>query len=113
MMTSDEWFVTEEELANWMQQRTRSHPMTTNPKPMLTRKQVAAFVDMECDCTDPRCKFEEAACRTIEAMAKLLAERCDDLIGLEWCGERGKFCEPCQRKRDLLSTFSATGGDWS
>jgi len=85
--------------------------MTTNPKPLLTREQVDAFVDMECDCTDPRCKFEEAACRTIDRMAELLTERCEDLVGFEeWCGTHDKFCEPCQRKHDLLSTFNGEAG---
>ena len=80
--------------------------MTTNPKPLLTRKQVDAFVDMECDCTDPRCKFEEAACRTIERMAELL-ER--------WCGTDGHMNPDamCIETVAFLKTFNATGGEGS
>jgi len=81
--------------------------MTTNPKPLLTRKQVAAIADMECDCTDPRCKFGESACRTIEAMAKLL----ERLVYLY--GDDAYIPNALQGAKDMLATFNATGGEGS
>ena len=86
--------------------RSDSHPMTTNPKPLLTRKQVAAFVDMECDCTDPRCKFEEAACRTIDRMAELLERAVNDDIGVNSMTLHDDI-------EAFLKTFNATGGEGS
>lgn len=97
----------------------RSHPMTTNTKPLLTRKQVREY---RADTTDVGCNNTEmitpeeklAMLDTIDRMAELLTERCEDLVGFEeWCGTHDKFCEPCQRKHDLLSTFNATGGEGS
>ena len=79
--------------------------MTTNLKPLLTRKHVAAFVDMECDCTDPRCKFEESACRTIERMAGLLEQ---------WLQVNQVSSHAVVKAtHDLLKTFNATGGEGS
>lgn len=79
--------------------------MTTNPKPLLTRKQVAAFADMECDCTDPRCKFEESACRMIERMAELL----EQWLQVNQVSSHGVV----KATHDLLKTFNATGGEGS
>jgi hypothetical protein len=88
---------------DFIQDPSRSHPMTTNPKPLLTRKQVAAIADMECDCTDPRCKFEESACRTIEAMAELLERTLPFL--------QSTSVSLYYDINILLSTFNATGGE--
>ena len=79
--------------------------MTTNPKPLLTRAELEGLRDYV---------WSPPIINTIELMAELLTERCEDLVGFEeWCGTHDKFCEPCQRKHDLLSTFNATGGDGS
>ena len=77
--------------------------MTTNPKPLLTRKHVDAFTNKHCDCTDPRCKFEEAACRTIERMAELL----ERWLQVNQVSSHGVV----KATHDLLKTFNATGGE--
>jgi len=100
--------------------------MTTNPKPLLTRREIEherqVLNEMEkfreIDSVLPKVKVgafidgQNKRLDCIEAMAELLTERCEDLVGFEeWCGTHDKFCEPCQRKHDLLSTFNATGGE--
>ena len=78
----------------------------TGPKPLLTRKHVDAFVNKHCDCTDPRCKFEEAACRTIDRMAELLERAVNDDIGVNSMTLHDDI-------EAFLQTFNATGGEGS
>ena len=91
-----------------------SNPMTTNPKPLLTREQVDAFVDMECDCTDPRCKFEEAACRTIDRMAELLERwQNSQTPTTRMLISRQELESLWMETNQTVQTFNATGGEGS